>query len=96
MVAVGLFLFGCASVKDVEILDKEADRLYAQNDANRKDVESLKREFAALRQEIQRDLATFQKENQNQRADLSLRIDTPNPMCVIWCKERMCEALERA
>jgi len=31
MVTVGLFLFGCASVKDVEILDKEADRLSKDN-----------------------------------------------------------------
>jgi len=76
MVTVGLLLYGCASVKDVQILDKEADRLYAQNDANRKDVESLKKEFSALREEIQRDLSTLQKENQNLRADLSLRIET--------------------
>jgi tol-pal system protein YbgF len=76
MLTVGLLLYGCASVKDVEILDKEADRLYAQSDVNRKDVESLKKEFSALREEIKRDLATLQKENQNLRADLSLRVDT--------------------
>ena len=76
MVTVGLVLYGCASVKDVQILDKEADRLYSQSDANRKDVESLKKELSALREETQRALSTFQKENQNLRADLSLRIDT--------------------
>jgi tol-pal system protein YbgF len=76
MVTVGLVLYGCASVKDVQILDKEADRLYSQSDANRKDIESLKKELSALREEIQKDLSTFQKENQNLRADLSLRIDT--------------------
>ena len=75
MVTVGLLLCGCASVKDVEILDKEADRLYAQSDANRKDVESLKKEFSALREELKRDLATLQKENQSLRADLLLRIE---------------------
>ena len=76
IVTVGLLLYGCASVKDVQILDKEADRLYSQSDANRKDIESLKKELSALREEIQRDLSTFHKENQNLRADLSLRIDT--------------------
>jgi tol-pal system protein YbgF len=76
MVTVALLLCGCASVKDVEILDKEADRLYAQSDANRKDVESLKREFSTLREDIKKDLAALQKENQNLRADLSLRVDT--------------------
>jgi tol-pal system protein YbgF len=76
MVTVGLLLCGCASVKDVQILDKEADRLYSQSEANRKDVESLKRELSALREEIKRDLSTFQKENQTLRADLSLRIET--------------------
>jgi tol-pal system protein YbgF len=76
MVTVGLVLYGCASVKDVQILDKEADRLYSQSDANRKDIESLKKELSAVREETQRYLSTFQKENQNLRADLSLRIDT--------------------
>jgi len=76
MVTVGLVLYGCASVKDVQILDKEADRLYSQSDANRKDIESLKKELSAVREETQRALSTFQKENQNLRADLSLRIDT--------------------
>jgi tol-pal system protein YbgF len=63
-------------VKDVQILDKEADRLYAQSDASRKDIESLKKEFSALREEIQGDLSASQKENQNLRADLFLRIET--------------------
>jgi tol-pal system protein YbgF len=76
MVTVGLLLYGCASVKDVQILDKEADRLYSQSDANRKDIESLKKEVSILREGIQRDLSSFQKENQNLRADLLLRIDT--------------------
>jgi len=76
MVTVGLLLYGCATAKDVQILDKETDRLYAQSDANRKDIESLKKEFSALREEMQRNLSTLQKENQNLRADLSLRIET--------------------
>jgi tol-pal system protein YbgF len=76
IVTAGLLLYGCASVKDVQILDKEADRLYSQSDANRKDIESLKKEVSILREGIQRDLSSFQKENQNLRADLLLRIDT--------------------
>ena len=76
IITVGLLLYGCASVKDVQILDKEADRLYAQADANRKDIESLKKEFSSLREEIQRDLSALQKENQTLRADLFLRLDT--------------------
>jgi tol-pal system protein YbgF len=76
IVTAGLLLYGCASVKDVQILDKEADRLYSQSDTNRKNIESLKREFSALREEIQRDFSAFQKENQNLRADLLLRIET--------------------
>ncbi len=76
VVMVGWLLYACASVQDVQTLDREADRLYAQSDANRKDTESLKKEFSALREEIQTELSSFQKENQNLRADLSLRIDT--------------------
>jgi len=58
---LGLLLYGVPPVKDVEILDKEADRLYAQSDANRKDVESLKRELSTLRRKSRETLPPCRK-----------------------------------
>ena len=61
---IGLFLFGCASTKDVKNLDKEMDKLYSQINTLRKENDLTKNDFSDLR-----------AENQRLKADLSLRLE---------------------
>jgi tol-pal system protein YbgF len=61
---IGLLLLGCASTKDVKVLDKEMDKLYSQVNALRKENDSTRNEFSDLR-----------AENQRLKTDLSLRVE---------------------
>jgi tol-pal system protein YbgF len=61
---IGLLLFGCASSKDVRMLDKEMDKLYSQ-------INALKRENDFTRN----DLSDLRAENQRLKSDLSLRLE---------------------
>jgi len=61
---IGLLLLGCASTKDVRILDKEMDKLYSQINALRKENDLTKNDFSDLR-----------AENQRLKTDLSLRFE---------------------
>jgi tol-pal system protein YbgF len=61
---IGLSLFGCASSKDVRILDKEMDKLYAQLNALRKENDFTKNDLSDLR-----------AENQRLKTDLALRLE---------------------
>ena len=65
---IGLLLFGCASTKDVKILDQEMDKLNSRMNALQKENESLKNEIPALKS----DLAA---ENQKLKADLLLQLE---------------------
>ena len=66
--SIGLLLFGCASTKDVQILDREIDRFHSQVNTLKKENESIKNEMSALRSDLS-------SENQKLKADLLLRIE---------------------
>ena len=61
---IGLSLFGCASTRDVRMLDKEMDKLYSQVNALRKENDFTKNDLSDLR-----------AENQRLKTDLSLRLE---------------------
>jgi tol-pal system protein YbgF len=61
---IGLFLFGCASTKDVQILDKEIDRLHTQ-------MNLLQKENTSIKNELSDSIA----ENQRLKTDLTLRLE---------------------
>ncbi len=61
---IGLLLFGCASTRDVRMLDKEMDKLYSQVNALRKENDLTKHDLSDLR-----------AENQRLKTDLSLRLE---------------------
>jgi tol-pal system protein YbgF len=65
---IGMLLFGCASIRDVRVLDKEVDKLYSAINALKKENESIKNEISALKT----DLAA---ENQRLKTDLLLRLE---------------------
>jgi len=59
-----LLLFGCASTKDVQILDKEMDKLHSQIDVLQKENDSAKNQLFDLR-----------AENQKLKTDLFLQLE---------------------
>jgi tol-pal system protein YbgF len=61
---IGLSLWGCASSKDVRMLDQEMDKLYSQ-------INTLKRENDFTK----KDLSDLRVENQRLKSDLSLRLE---------------------
>jgi tol-pal system protein YbgF len=61
---IGLLVFGCASTRDVQTLDKEMDKLYSQVNALRKENDFTKNDLSDLR-----------AENQRLKTDLSLRLE---------------------
>ncbi len=61
---VGVLLLGCASSKDVKVLDKEMDKLYSQINTLRKENDLTKN-----------DLSDLKAENQKLKADLFLRLE---------------------
>ena len=61
---LGLLLFGCASTKDVKVLDKEMDKLYSQINTLRKENDLTKNDLSDLR-----------AENQRLKSDLLLRVE---------------------
>jgi tol-pal system protein YbgF len=61
---IGLFLFGCASTKEVRILDKEIDKLHSQINILQKENTSIKNELSDSR-----------AENQRLKTDLTLRLE---------------------
>jgi tol-pal system protein YbgF len=73
MVGVAISLLGCATPKDVEILDRDIQRLYAQQTTIQKENDSLKNELAVLRTDLKADLTGETKKLQT---DLSLRLET--------------------
>ncbi len=61
---IGLLLWGCASSRDVRILDKEMDKLYSQINALRRENDFTKNDLSDLR-----------AENERLKTDLSLRLE---------------------
>jgi tol-pal system protein YbgF len=64
IVSIGASLFGCASVRDVRILDREMDKLHSE-------LRSLQKENNALKDKI----SALSAENQHLKTDLLIRID---------------------
>jgi len=62
--SIGLVLFGCASTKDVQVLDKELDKLNSQINTLQKENDFTKSEISDLK-----------VENQKLKTDLSLRLE---------------------
>jgi len=80
LLAMGVFLWGCATTEDVRILDREINRLQSQVNTLQKESQrekethnrDLNRELAALRSEWKNDL---NREIKNLQTDLLFRID---------------------
>jgi tol-pal system protein YbgF len=66
---IGLLLFGCATTRDVQILDKEIYKLQSQISTLQKENESMKNEMSTLKSDLS-------LENLKLKADLLLRIET--------------------
>jgi tol-pal system protein YbgF len=64
MFSIGVFLVGCASARDAQILDREVDILHSKVNALQRDNKSLENKIAAL-----------SAENQKLRTDLLFRVD---------------------
>jgi tol-pal system protein YbgF len=78
-----LSIYGCATSGDVQILDKDIQRIDGQLSQNQKDKESLKKEIEGLRSELaafkketEANHSSMQAENQKARADFLLRLET--------------------
>jgi tol-pal system protein YbgF len=63
-----LLLWGCATRRDVQILDRETNRLYSQLSTQQKERESFQKDLDNL----QKDFKAFQKETGDLRADLGV------------------------
>jgi tol-pal system protein YbgF len=74
-----VFFLGCATVDDVQILDKETHRIYSQLNTLQKQEESLRNEFTAFQKDVRKDLSTLkpdlQAETKKTRADLQLQLE---------------------
>ncbi|HUL29372.1 MAG TPA: tetratricopeptide repeat protein, partial [Thermodesulfobacteriota bacterium] len=64
VLSIGVFLLGCASVRDVRILDNEVDKIYSNLNTLQKENKALDNKISAL-----------SAENQKLRTDLLFRIE---------------------
>jgi tol-pal system protein YbgF len=80
ILGIGLFLFGCATRGDVQILDREVERLYSQQNTIRKEKDSFKNEMTTLRTDLETEnkklQADLNAETKRLQADLLLRLET--------------------
>ena len=75
MLWVGLFLYGCATMEDVRILDREIRRIQSQLNTIQKEKESIKNELATFQKENRKDISTLQTETKRLQADLLIRLE---------------------
>ena len=61
---IGVFLFGCASVRDVRTLDRDIDKIYSE-------LNTLRKENSLLKDRV----STLSAENQKLKTDLVIRVD---------------------
>ncbi len=54
ILSIGVFLWGCAPIRDVQILDREIDRLYSKLNALQKENNSLENKISTLSAESQK------------------------------------------
>ena len=77
---IGLLFFGCASSRDVQILDREIDKLHSKINLLQKENDSIKSEMAISKESVKNELAISKRdlssENEKLKADLLLRFET--------------------
>lgn len=87
---VTLLLFACATRREVQIIDRDTQRLYSQLSAQQKERDSLQKDLETLQKEtqtLQKEIRALQKETSDWRvnvtgeskkaqADLQLRVET--------------------
>jgi tol-pal system protein YbgF len=76
ILSVMLFLWGCATIHDVRILDGEIYKLQSQLNLIQKEKDSFKNELESFRKETQKDISTLRNETQRVHADLLLQLET--------------------
>jgi len=69
------FLWGCASRRDVVILDKETSRLQSQVSSQQKEKESLQKDLEKLQKDFKALQAEVTGETKKVQADLLLRVE---------------------
>jgi len=79
---IGVFLLGCATTKDVQILDREIDKLYSQLSVLRKENKSLENkldsELSAIRKEnssLENKISALSEENQKLKTEFLFRLE---------------------
>src|SRR4030043_1702573 len=82
ILSIGVLLFGCATSRDVQVLDRNIDKLYSENkvlkkenDSFRSEQSAIKKELSAIKNEMSGLKAELPMENQKLKADLLLRIE---------------------
>ena len=82
IVPIGMFLLGCATTKDVQILDREIDKLYSQLSVLRKENKSLENkldlELSAIRKEnssLENKISALSEENQKLKTEFLFRLE---------------------
>jgi len=73
---VGLLLFGCATSRDVGVLDEEVFRLESELKMAQKEKDSFRSEFNAFRKESQNDISTLKKELASFQKEFKTSIST--------------------
>jgi tol-pal system protein YbgF len=71
----GLFLYGCATTQDVQIIDGEVHQIHSQLNTIQKEKDSIKNELAAFQKESQKDISSLQTESKRLQADLLIRLE---------------------
>jgi len=79
---IGVFLLGCATIRDVRTLDREIDKLYSELGALRKENKSLENkldsELSALRKEnnsFENKISALSDENQKLKTEFLFRLE---------------------
>jgi len=79
---IGVFLLGCASIRDVRILDREIDKLYSELSALRKENNSFENklysELSAFRKEnnsFENKISALSDENQKLKTEFLFRLE---------------------
>jgi tol-pal system protein YbgF len=75
ILSVVLFLWGCATTQDVQILDGAIYKLQSQLNLIQKEKDSIRNELESLQEETQKDISTLRNETQQVHADLLLRLE---------------------
>ncbi len=80
LLCVAVALYGCATTEDVRILDREVHRLYSDLSVLQKEKDSLKEEFAAFHDAVQKEIPNLKTdlghETRKLQADLSAQVES--------------------